>query len=1131
MKTSGQITALQYRKVNFMTTNWLKRFMFALLPVLCCYLPYFAHAQAPSIIIQPPSQSSAVGGTIQFTVSATGGGTLAYQWRKNSTNLTNGTFSGRATVSGATTTAMTLAGVTTNDQANYTCYITNTSGSITSSMATLAIILAPAITTQPKGAATNVGATVSFSVVASGTAPLSYQWYDNGSPISGATLNAYPISGVFTSDSGTYNVRVSNSAGTATSSNAVLTVGNSPALTLQPSSLIVTQGQTASFSAAASGDQPMYYFWRKSGVNITGATNTSYTIASTVPTNAATYTFVASNSVGTANSTGAVLTVYYPPSITVQPAIQTVGVGSNFTVSVTANGNPALAYQWRTNGTAIIGATASSYTVTGAQANNSGIYDVVVSNLVSSLASSGAVVSVIYYPPTITAQPVGGNVLVGNSFLLYAPAIGTAPLSWQWRKNGAPIAGANSNSYVFNPTQLTDAGFYDAMVTNMVGSVTSSVATIYAGYAPVITQQPASITNAFGSTAVFSCNATGPLPMNYQWFQNSTNLIGQTNATLTLTNLQLQNVGSYQVIVGNDFGSITSSVAVLHVSPGMLFQPTNQIVMPGSQSGFSALANGEPTLTYQWQFNGTNLTDSSIYSGSAATNLNITSALANTVGNYSLVVSDSYGSITSAVVNLSFGFNANSTFNYSGIVQPYIIPAGVTQLWVAIRGGSGANGTGNTRGGGGAGGYASGIVSAMPFSSLTFSVGAGGTGTNGGLSPLFGFGGGNGIYNFENGGGGGAATVIVMPDGGNIICGGGGGGGGADADGYAGSGGSSILVTVTNSQTTGSDGEGFAAGGGGGGAIAGSGGSSGHGGVGYSGGGSGGPNYGIGGGGGAGGSFLPTNYLFSSIAWQFSNTADAGQNGSVSIVANPIPSITQQPAPQNVLAGAALALNVVAASPVPVSYQWSKDGFAIPNATNSTFSITAVTPQNGGNYCVVVSNIFASVTSSIVTLTVDIPVYITSQPQSQTVLRGGSASFTVAATGTPPLEFQWQKNGSNLPTATLPTCSISSASLTDAGFYLVIITNDYGSVTSSIVSLGVTLPQQMLNIVSSGRNGIQLQMSGTPNSAYAVQSTTNLAPPIQWQSLLTNTADTNGVWQFTDTNFNSAQKFYRVTTP
>lgn len=1113
-----------------MTANWLKRFIFALIPVLFCCLPHTADAQTPSIIIQPVGQSSAVGGTIQFTVSATGGGTLAYQWRKNATNLTNGTFSGRATVSGATTMAMTLSGVTTNDQANYTCYITNTSGSITSSVATLAIILPPNITTQPKSVATNVGATVSFSVVASGTAPLSYQWYDNGSPISGATLNAYTISGVFTSDSGIYTVRVSNGAGTTTSSNAVLAVGNPPVLTLQPSSLVVTQGQTASFSAAASGDQPMYYLWRKNGINITGATNTSFAIASTVPTNAATYTFVASNSVGTAISTGAVLTVYYPPTITVQPTSQYVGVGSNFTVSVTATGNPALAYQWRTNGTAITGATASSYTVTGAQATDSGIYDVIVSNLVSSLTSSGAVVSMIYYPPTITAQPVGGNILVGTSYSLNAAATGTAPLSWQWRKNGTPILGANSNSYVFNSTQINDAGFYDAVVTNMVGSVTSSVATIYVGYAPVITQQPVSTTNAFGSTAVFSCNATGPLPMNYQWFQNSTNLIGQTNATLMLTNLQLQNVGNYLVIVGNAFGSITSSVAILHVSPGILFQPTNQIVMPGSQSGFSAFANGEPALAYQWQLNGTNLMDNNIYSGSTSTNLNLTATLANTIGNYTLVVSDSYGSITSTVANLSFGFNANSTFNYSGIIQPYIVPAGVTQLWIATTGGGGANGTGNSRGGGGAGGYAYGIISVLPSNTLQLSVGAGGNGTNGGFSPLSGYGGGNGLHNYEYGGGGGAASVVTMQDGGSIICGGGGGGGGEDSECYAGGGGSSIIVSATNNQTTGGAGVGLGnAGGGGGGAAAGSGGSGGAGGVGFA---TGGGGLCASAGGGAGGSFLPTNYLFGTTMWGFTSPGNAGQNGLITIVANPIPYISQQPTSQSALAGAAVAFSIVATSPVPLFYQWSKDGFAIPNATNATFPIAAVTPQNGGNYSVVVSNIFASTTSSVAILTVDIPVYITSQPQSQVMLQGGSASFTVAATGTQPLAYQWQKNGSNLPTAMLPTYSIPSTRINDAGLYRVIITNAYGSVTSSIVSLGVTLPPKRLNIVSSGGNGFQLQMSGTPNSAYAVQSATNLTPPIQWQSLLTNAADTNGIWQFMDTNTTLyPQRFYRAIVP
>ena len=95
-----------------MANKRLKRFLFAMVLGMGYALTQPVHAQTPSIITQPASQSSAVGGTIQFTVSATGGGILFYQWRKNGTNLANGTFSGRATVSGATTTTMTLAGVT-----------------------------------------------------------------------------------------------------------------------------------------------------------------------------------------------------------------------------------------------------------------------------------------------------------------------------------------------------------------------------------------------------------------------------------------------------------------------------------------------------------------------------------------------------------------------------------------------------------------------------------------------------------------------------------------------------------------------------------------------------------------------------------------------------------------------------------------------------------------------------------------------------------------------------------------------------------------------------------------------------------------------------------------------------------
>ena len=1284
-------------KISTKITNGLLRFIIAMMPFLCCFLAHTAHAQIPSIITQPASQSSAVGGTIQFTVSATGGGTLAYQWRKNGVNTANGTFSGRATVSGATTTAMTLTGVTTNDQANYTVYINNTSGSITSSVASLAVIVAPAITTQPKSATTNVGATVSFSVVASGTAPLSYQWYDNSAPISGATLNAYSISGVFTSDSGTYNVRVSNGAGSATSSNAVLTIGNPPVLTLQPTSLIVTQGQTASFSASASGDQQMYYFWRKNGIIISGATNTSFAIASVLPSDAATYTFVASNFVGTAVSTGAVLTVYYSPTISTQPVGGTFGVNSNFTVNVMATGNP-ISYQWRLNGTPIYGAINSNYSVVGAQTTDAGNYDVIVSNFLGSVTSSVAVVSIIYYPPVITAQPTGanllggvpytfgvtatgsalayqwlkdgnalpgangntltlpdlcindsgnytvtitnpvgsvtssvvnlsvyyiynqptgGNALAGSSFTFNVGAQGTA-LTYQWQENGFNISNATSANLTLTNVTLSDAGNYAVVVTNYYGSETSSVAALYVGYAPFITQQPTSTTNAFGGTAIFSCGATGPLPMNYQWLQNNTGLPGQTSATLTLTNLQLQTVGNYQVIVGNTFGSITSSVAILHISPGMVIQPTNQIVMPGSPAGFTFLACGEPPLTYQWQLNGTNLTDNSIYSGSTSNILNLVAALTNTVGNYTIAVSNSYGSITSAVATLSYGFQAVSTFNYTGIVQPYIVPEGVTQLWVSITGGNGAYaGSGWDNGyGGGAGGNATGIISVTPNSVLTLSVGSSAIQFNGGLSPLIGYGGGSSGGYF---GGGGASSLVVMPDGGSIICGGGGGGGSGSADNYHPIGGSSIVISFTNIQTTGGSGSGGA---GGGGAAAGSAGvstfnGSAAGGAGFAAG----PNGEYSGCGGAGGSFLPTNYLYSQYTWQFTNLPIAGQNGSITIVANPIPYISQQPASQFAIADSPAQFNIGVSSPVPFSYQWFWNGAAVPNGTNSSLPFSAVTPQNAGTYFVVITNVYASVTSSVVSLTVNIPAYITSQPQNQSVLQGGSAnfgvvatgdpslayqwyqqlnisataaplygqtnttlnisgatindagyyfvivtnnfgsvtsvlatltvldvpptitsqpasqnvlvgnnaSFVVSASGTPSLGYQWQKNGFNLSAATLSTYSIPSTSTNDTGLYLVIVTNDYGSATSSIASLVVGVLPQNFGITIANSKSVQVQLAGTPNFPYVLQSATNLNPPVAWQNIITNISDSAGNWTFVDTNaINYPARFYRL---
>jgi uncharacterized delta-60 repeat protein len=486
----------------------------------------------------------------------------------------------------------------------------------------------PEFIVQPASRSTNVGANVTFSAQVSNPTTTSFQWRLNGNNISGATDTTYSLYNVQFSDAGNYSVFVGDAVGGTTSSNALLQVGIAPAFTSQAGSLSVTQGQSASFSVTATGT-PLNYFWKKNGVFISGQTSASLNFASVVTTNAATYTCQVSNFLGSITSTGAVLTVAYPPTISVPPVGQTIGVGSNFTVSVTANGNPAIAYQWRTNGTVIAGATAASYTVTNAQASDAADYDVVLTNSIGSITSSVATVSVVYYPPTISQQPAGGNVIVGSNFTMNATAAGTAPFNWQWRTNSTPIPGANASSYAISSAQLTDAGSYDVVVTNSTGSVTSSVALVNVGYVPVVVQQPFSLTNIVGGTMNLSCIVTGSAPILLQWTFNDNPLTDATNVTLNLTNLQPGNVGFYALTATNLFGGTVSSNATLVIQPVLAIAtgPSPRLNVnfkgfPGSSYILQAATNLTPPIQWLpvltnvadsngvWQFMDTNLDSS-----------------------------------------------------------------------------------------------------------------------------------------------------------------------------------------------------------------------------------------------------------------------------------------------------------------------------------------------------------------------------------------------------------------------------------------------------------------------------------------------------------------------------------------
>jgi endonuclease/exonuclease/phosphatase family metal-dependent hydrolase len=166
------------------------------------------------------------------------------------------------------------------------------------------------------------------------------------------------------------------------------------------------------------------------------------------------------------------------PSITTQPQSQTVSPGSNVTFTVTASGTAPLTYQWLFNGTNISGATTNPFILPNAQFTNAGNYSVTVTNIAGSITSSNAFLTVSNTPPTITTQPQSQTVSIGSSPAFSVIAGGTAPLSFQWLLGGTNISGATTNTYTRSNVQTNDAGNYSVIVTNIAGSVTSSVATL-----------------------------------------------------------------------------------------------------------------------------------------------------------------------------------------------------------------------------------------------------------------------------------------------------------------------------------------------------------------------------------------------------------------------------------------------------------------------------------------------------------------------------------------------------------------------------------------------------------------------------------------------------------------------------
>jgi glucuronoarabinoxylan endo-1,4-beta-xylanase len=233
------------------------------------------------------------------------------------------------------------------------------------------------------------------------------------------------------------------------------------------------------------------------------------------------------------------------PSVTTQPAGQSIIPGQAATFKVVASGTAPISYQWQKNGTAISGATAATYTTPATtSADNGETFRVVISNPVGSVTSSSATLTIssALVAPLVTSQPVSQEVAVGQSATFSVAAKGTAPLAYQWMKNGSSISGANGTSYTTPPATATDSGTTFAVaLSNPVGKTTSQAATLSVAAGTVVTvnwTDVHQVIDGFGASSAINADAMTDAQADLFW--STTSGVG-----LSLLRVEIQSNGTF----------------------------------------------------------------------------------------------------------------------------------------------------------------------------------------------------------------------------------------------------------------------------------------------------------------------------------------------------------------------------------------------------------------------------------------------------------------------------------------------------------------------------------------------------------------------------------------------------------
>jgi hypothetical protein len=695
--------------------------------------PALVTVNLPAVIVgNPLDQVATNGDDVHWRVLAKGSAPLSYQWY----------FEGTNSLPQQTNSTLDLLSVTPDQAGTYQVVVTNVYGSATSAPALLTIVVPPSIVTGPGDLTVTNGDTVRWTVIAQGTAPLSYQWFFNSILLGLETNATLVMSNIVSAEAGVYQVAVANAYGSITSAPANLKVFYVP-------EIACSADTTVPLGAAWDFTPPSYSDTNLSVQVLATSTNLlcsgSYT---------ATRQWLISYTNGYERLCQQTVSVLDPSAPVINcPADKTVLDGSNWAFDVPdareSGATEAVVYDNLTNGlpqtfdtgglelgneiipdgtNRFLSRFAVEYWATNS--NSSSLAGTVTAR-VRFYANDGPIAAVTSQQPgtlfydsgPVSVSTTNSGILDLNEFQLTAtvPLTGPLPSPFTWTVqfeglgdgdsaglntySATPVVGqADPGYWLFDTNawtlQTADQSFGAQMAALSRGVILSIVdtltnvqclqqrtvtrtwraldscsnavscsqnVTVVSPSAPSIVSQPQDQSAVLNQTVQLSVAVSSCPPLQYQWyFNDSTALATGTNATLVLPNVTIDAGGTYQVVISNDYGSVTSSPAVLTISgaPVILTQPLDILVAEGGTAQFTVAAEASPDPTYQWYFNTTN-----VLAGETASSLTLTNVQPTQAGSYSVVISNSAGTITSVNASLTIVGSPLITVQPQGITN------------------------------------------------------------------------------------------------------------------------------------------------------------------------------------------------------------------------------------------------------------------------------------------------------------------------------------------------------------------------------------------------------------------------------------------------------------------------------